>query len=190
MMWSVCLECSEHQVCFLGRSNVGKSSLISVLLNAHPQVNVRVSKKPGHTKTVNLFRLGRRFTLVDMPGYGYNMPRNFQQSVEVYLSSSRRLCRTFLLVDGVAGLTSTDVVALDMLREFGVPFTVVMTKIDKAGRHKLLQNVLAMMKTCEESGGHGCFSQPFLVSSKTGDGLILLQTFIAYITGCIAVQGL
>ncbi|KAL8558299.1 hypothetical protein ACOMHN_059546 [Nucella lapillus] len=178
------------EVCFLGRSNVGKSSLIGGLLSAHPQVIVRVSKKPGHTKTVNLFRMGNRFTLVDMPGYGHHMPQNFQQSVETYLNSSRRLCRTFLLVDGEVGLTSTDAIALGMLQEFGVPFVVVLTKIDKAGRYKLLQNVLAMTKTCQESGGHGCFSQPFLVSSKTGVGMVFLQTFIAYITGCIAIKGL
>ncbi|KAK7495291.1 hypothetical protein BaRGS_00013473 [Batillaria attramentaria] len=181
---------SLPEVAFLGRSNVGKSSLIQCLLRAHSNVHVSVSKTPGHTRTLNLYRLGQHFTLVDMPGYGYNMPLNFQQSVELYLQSSRRLCRTFLLLDGQVGLTKGDHTAIQMLREFGVPYVVVVTKIDKVGRHVLLRNLLSVMEYCHGEAGHTCFSQPFLVSSRTQDGVTLLQTFIAYITGCVRIQGL
>ncbi|KAK7097357.1 hypothetical protein V1264_004348 [Littorina saxatilis] len=178
------------EVCFLGRSNVGKSSLISCLLFAHPQVRVSVSSKPGHTKKLNLYRVGSHFTLVDMPGYGHGMPPSFQHSVETYLSTRRRLCRTFLLVDGDTGLTGTDLTALDMLKEFGISYVIVLTKIDKAGRHKLLTNLMKILEVSRHKAGHTCFSQPFLVSSKNGDGVMLLQTFIAYLTGCVQIKGL
>lgn len=176
------------EVCFLGRSNVGKSSLLRCILEAHKDVKISVSKHPGHTKTINLYQVRHFLTLVDMPGYGHNMPSNFKDSVEKYLHTRKRLCRTFLLVDAEVGLTSSDHTALDMLSDFGISFVVVLTKIDKAGKHKLLRNVLSIMESCNQSAGHTCFSQPFLVSSKMGDGVLLLQTFIAYVTGCVQIK--
>ncbi|XP_046369414.2 GTP-binding protein 8-like [Haliotis rufescens] len=178
------------EVAFLGRSNVGKSSLIQAMFSEVPNVEVRVSRKPGHTKTLNFFQVGKSFSLVDMPGYGYNMPDHFQESVEKYLQTRRRLCRTFILIDGQVGLTKTDEVGLKMMEEFKIPYVVVMTKIDKAGRHTLVSNLLSFLEVRNNSTGHCCFPQPFLVSSKSGEGLALLQTFIAYITGCIHVEGL
>ncbi|PVD34728.1 hypothetical protein C0Q70_06005 [Pomacea canaliculata] len=182
-------ESSLPEVAFLGRSNVGKSSLIRSILGAHPQVRVNISKKPGHTKALNLYCIRHHFTLVDMPGYGFNMPHNFEKSVEAYLCSSRRLCRTFLLVDADVGLTCTDNIALGMMKEAGIPFVIVLTKIDKASRHKVLKNLFAVVEACKQEGGHTCFSQPFLVSSHSGEGLLLLETFIAYVTGCIEIKG-
>ncbi|XP_046561985.1 GTP-binding protein 8-like [Haliotis rubra] len=178
------------EVAFLGRSNVGKSSLIQAMFSEVPNVEVRVSRKPGHTKTLNFFQVGKSFSLVDMPGYGFNMPEHFQESVEKYLQTRCRLCRTFILIDGQVGLTKADEVGLKMMEEFKIPYVVVMTKIDKAGRHTLVSNLLSFLEVRKNSTGHCCFPQPFLVSSKSGEGLALLQTFIAYITGCIHVQGL
>lgn len=112
----------QPEVCFIGRSNVGKSSLIKTLFSLTPEVQVRVSKTPGHTKKMNFFRVGRAFTLVDMPGYGHRAPRDFVDMVEPYLHSRKNLVRTFLLVDGSVGLQGADMVALEMCEEIRRPW--------------------------------------------------------------------
>ncbi|NXB50595.1 GTPB8 protein, partial [Leucopsar rothschildi] len=170
------------QVCFIGRSNVGKSSLIRALFSLAPEVEVRVSKTPGHTKKINFFKVGKYFTLVDMPGYGYRAPQDFVEMVEAYLQERRNLKRTFLLVDGVVGLQKTDHIAIEMLEEFGIPYVMVLTKIDRASRGVLLKNVLEIQEFVKEST-QGCFPQLFLVSSVESSGVHLLRCFVAHVTG-------
>ncbi|KAM6098882.1 GTP-binding protein 8 isoform 2-T4 [Theristicus caerulescens] len=169
-------------VCFIGRSNVGKSSLIRALFSLSPEVEVRVSKTPGHTKKMNFFKVGKYFTLVDMPGYGYRAPQDFVEMVEAYLQERRNLKRTFLLVDGVVGLQKTDHVAVEMLEEFGIPYVMVLTKIDRAARGLLLKNVLEIQEFVKEKT-QGCFPQLFLVSSLEFSGVHLLRCFVAHVTG-------
>ncbi|KFP07664.1 GTP-binding protein 8, partial [Calypte anna] len=170
------------QVCFIGRSNVGKSSLIRALFSLSPEVEVRVSKTPGHTKKMNFFKVGKYFTLVDMPGYGYRAPQDFVEMVEAYLQERRNLKRTFLLVDSVVGLQTTDHTAVEMLEEFGIPYVMVLTKIDRASRGLLLKNVLKIHDFVKEET-QGCFPQLFLVSSLEFSGVHLLRCFVAHVTG-------
>ncbi|NXH15288.1 GTPB8 protein, partial [Bucco capensis] len=170
------------EVCFIGRSNVGKSSLIRALFSLSPEVEVRVSKTPGHTKKMNFFKVGKYFTLVDMPGYGYRAPQDFVEMVEAYLQERRNLKRTFLLVDGVVGLQKTDHIAVEMLEEFGIPYVMVLTKIDRAPRGLLLKNVLGIQDFVKEKA-QGCFPQLFLVSSLEFSGVHLLRCFLAHVTG-------
>ncbi|XP_009328818.1 PREDICTED: GTP-binding protein 8 [Pygoscelis adeliae] len=170
------------QVCFIGRSNVGKSSLIRALFSLSPEVEVRVSKTPGHTKKMNFFKVGKYFTLVDMPGYGYRAPQDFVEMVEAYLQERHNLKRTFLLVDGVVGLQKTDHIAVEMLEEFGIPYVMVLTKIDRASRGLLLKNVLEIQEFVKEKT-QGCFPQLFLVSSLEFSGVHLLRCFVAHVTG-------
>ncbi|XP_057269097.1 GTP-binding protein 8 isoform X2 [Pezoporus wallicus] len=169
-------------VCFIGRSNVGKSSLIRALFSLSPEVEVRVSKTPGHTKKMNFFKVGKYFTLVDMPGYGYRAPQDFVEMVEAYLQERHNLKRTFMLVDGVAGLHKTDHIAVEMLEEFGIPYVIVLTKIDRASRGLLLKNVLEIQEYVKEKT-QGCFPQLFLVSSLEFSGVHLLRCFVAHVTG-------
>ncbi|CAI5656586.1 unnamed protein product [Oreochromis niloticus] len=115
----------QPEVCFIGRSNVGKSSLIKALFSLTPEVEVRVSKTPGHTKKMNFFRVGKAFTIVDMPGYGHKAPRDFVDMVEPYLYTRKNLVRTFLLVDGSVGLQKADLIALEMCEETGCPYVEV-----------------------------------------------------------------
>ncbi|XP_071428371.1 GTP-binding protein 8 [Pithys albifrons albifrons] len=170
------------EVCFIGRSNVGKSSLIRALFSLAPEVEVRVSKTPGHTKKMNFFKVGKYFTLVDMPGYGYRAPQDFVEMVEAYLQERHNLKRTFLLVDGVVGLQKTDHIAVEMLEEFGIPYVMVLTKIDRAARGLLLKNVLGIQEFIKENT-QGCFPQLFLVSSVEFSGVHLLRCFVAHVTG-------
>ncbi|XP_063250066.1 GTP-binding protein 8 isoform X2 [Prinia subflava] len=173
---------SIDYVCFIGRSNVGKSSLIRALFSLAPEVEIRVSKTPGHTKKMNFFKVGKYFTLVDMPGYGYRAPQDFVEMVEAYLQERHNLKRTFLLVDGVVGLQKADHIAVEMLEEFGIPYVMVLTKIDRASRGLLLKNVLEIQEFVKENT-QGCFPQLFLVSSVAFSGVHLLRCFVAHVTG-------
>ncbi|XP_045203374.2 GTP-binding protein 8-like isoform X2 [Mercenaria mercenaria] len=174
------------EVAFIGRSNVGKSSLIQMLLS-HTDALVRVSKKPGSTKLLNFFQVGKRFTLVDMPGYGYNMPEHYASSVENFLSTRKNLKMTFLLIDGY-GPNTVDAERFEMINSMNIDYCIVMTKIDKAKPGTLLKSFMTVLKYRNKT--HHCFPQPFLVSSVNGEGVPLLQAFITYVTGCVSFQGL
>lgn len=178
---------SQPEVCFIGRSNVGKSSLIKALFSLAPDVEVRVSKTPGHTKKMNFFKVGKAFTMVDMPGYGHKAPKDFVEMVEPYLETRKNLVRTFLLVDGCVGLLKTDMIALEMCEEFRRPYVIVVTKIDKSRQGALLTNLLHMQEVIKTQT-LGCFPQPFLVSSLHFSGIHLLRCFIAHVTGNIQLR--
>ncbi|KAM6978824.1 GTP-binding protein 8 [Tautogolabrus adspersus] len=174
----------QPEVCFIGRSNVGKSSLIKGLFALTPEVEVRVSKTPGHTKKMNFFRVGKAFTLVDMPGYGHRAPKDFVDMVEPYLYSRTNLMRTFLLVDGSVGLQRADLIALEMCEEIRRPYVIVVTKIDKCTRGTLLTNLMNLQDVVK-SQTTSCFPQPFLISALNFWGIYLLRCFIAHVTGSI-----
>ncbi|XP_015464105.2 GTP-binding protein 8 [Astyanax mexicanus] len=175
-------ELTQPEVCFIGRSNVGKSSLIRALFSLAPEVEVRVSKTPGHTRKLNFFTVGRAFTLVDMPGYGHRAPGDFVDMVEPYLQQRHNLVRTFLLVDGGAGLQKLDLVAVEMCEEFGIPYVLVVTKIDRTRQGALLALLLQLQDFIKDQTST-CFAQPFLVSSVQYSGIHLLRCFIAHVTG-------
>lgn len=177
----------QPEVCFIGRSNVGKSSLIKALFSLTPEVEVRVSKTPGHTKKMNFFRVGKAFTIVDMPGYGHKAPRDFVDMVEPYLYTRKNLVRTFLLVDGSVGLQKADLIALEMCEETGCPYVMVVTKIDKCGSGTLLTNLLNLQDVVKTETT-SCFPQPFLISSLQFGGIYLLRCFIAHVTGSIRLK--
>ncbi|XP_012588828.1 PREDICTED: GTP-binding protein 8 isoform X2 [Condylura cristata] len=136
----------------------------------------------GHTKKMNFFKVGKYFTLVDMPGYGYRAPEDFVDMVETYLKERRNLVRTFLLVDSVVGIQKTDNIAIEMCEEFALPYVMVLTKIDKSSKGHLLKQVLQIQKFVDTKT-QGCFPQLFPVSAVTYSGIHLLKCFIANITG-------
>ncbi len=134
------LPATPAEVAFVGRSNVGKSSLINALAN-HRQL-AKVSNTPGRTQLLNMFSLPSGASVVDLPGYGYaKVPgreqAGWQQMIEGYLLRREGLELVFVLVDGEIGPTKLDVQMLDWLRANGVPHTVVATKLDKVKPSKL-----------------------------------------------------
>nr|XP_060626741.1 GTP-binding protein 8 [Anolis sagrei ordinatus]XP_060626742.1 GTP-binding protein 8 [Anolis sagrei ordinatus] len=173
---------SLPEVCFLGRSNVGKSCLIKALFSLAPDVEVRVSKNPGHTKKLNFFKVGKFFTLVDMPGFGYRAPKDFAEMVEPYLNHRPNLQRTFLLVDAQIGIQEIDNIAIEMLEEFGIPYALVLTKIDKASKRVMATNVLKIQDFVKKKT-QVCFPQLFPVSSLYYSGIHILRCFIAHVAG-------
>ncbi len=134
------LPATPAEVAFVGRSNVGKSSLINALANRRQLA--KVSNTPGRTQLLNMFALPTGASVVDLPGYGYaKVPAReqagWQQMIEGYLLNREGLELVFVLVDGEIGPTKLDVQMLDWLRANGVPHTVVATKLDKVKPSKL-----------------------------------------------------
>ena len=131
---------SPREVAFVGRSNVGKSSLINALANQRQLA--KVSNTPGRTQLLNMFQLASGGTVVDLPGYGYaKVPgrerAGWRSMIEGYLLERERLELVLVLVDGEIGPTKLDVQMLDWLRANEVPHTVVATKLDKVRPSKL-----------------------------------------------------
>ena len=122
------------EVAFVGRSNVGKSSLINAV--AHQRQLARVSNTPGRTQLINVFSHVAGGAVVDLPGYGYakvpgHIRGDWSSMIEGYLLEREELVMVFVLVDGEIGPTPLDVQMLEWLRYNDVPHTVVATKSDK-----------------------------------------------------------
>ena len=121
------------EIAFLGRSNVGKSSLLNALVG---EKLAFVSSTPGRTQVLACFKLQPRGTLVDCPGYGYakvskELRREWPAMIEEYLLGREELVKALLLVDGEIGPTASDLTMLAWLRENDVPHAVIATKRDK-----------------------------------------------------------
>ncbi|HBL17276.1 MAG: ribosome biogenesis GTP-binding protein YsxC [Elusimicrobia bacterium GWA2_69_24] len=127
------------EVTFVGRSNVGKSSLLNALCRRNV---ARVSGTPGRTRTINVFLAGADRWLVDLPGYGYVKGRPGDRAgwgpmIESYLTGRPSLRMVFALVDAKVGPTELDAQMLDWLRDKGLPWRVVATKSDKVKGSRL-----------------------------------------------------
>ncbi|CAN5657506.1 ribosome biogenesis GTP-binding protein YihA/YsxC [soil metagenome] len=122
------------EVAVVGRSNVGKSSLINAL--SHRKGLAKVSKTPGRTQLINYFAMGEKAAVVDLPGYGFaNAPARvratWQAMIEGYLLERDEIAMIMVLVDGEIGPTKLDTQMLEWLQSYGRPYTVVATKHDK-----------------------------------------------------------
>lgn len=125
------------EIAFAGRSNVGKSSLINVLVNRRSLV--RTSSTPGRTQLINFFDINGTFNLVDLPGYGYaKVPLSVKKAwgpmMRTYLESRETLKAVVFILDIRREPRVEDIQFLDWLEEFGVPTIPVITKIDKVNR--------------------------------------------------------
>ncbi|XP_070606064.1 GTP-binding protein 8 isoform X2 [Erythrolamprus reginae] len=136
----------------------------------------------GHTKKMNFFKVGKFFTMVDMPGYGYKAPKDFAEMVEPYLNERQNLKRTFLLVDAKEGIQEMDKIAVEMLEEFGIPYVLVLTKIDIASKSAMAKNVLQIQDFVKKNA-QACFPQLFPISSLNYTGIHVLRCFIVHVTG-------
>lgn len=140
---------SQHQQCpkpdrpeyaFIGRSNVGKSSLINALTN-HGNL-AKISAKPGKTQVINHFMINDAWYLVDLPGYGYAQVsqterQKWAQMIDEYLFNRENLACTFVLIDSRIEPQKIDLEFMQKLGEKGVPFCLVFTKTDKLTVHQL-----------------------------------------------------
>ncbi len=128
------------EICFAGRSNVGKSSLINALTNRKGLA--RASNTPGRTRELNYFNVDDRLNLVDLPGYGYaRAPKteisNWTRLTRAFLRGRAGLRRVFLLIDSRHGIKPTDIELMEMLDDAAVTYQLVLTKIDKIKKTEL-----------------------------------------------------
>jgi len=168
------------EICFAGRSNVGKSSLINALTGRRGLA--RASNTPGRTQEINFFTVGPDHYLVDLPGYGYaNAPlakvEKWQRLLKQYLSGRASLRRAFVLVDARHGIKPVDEEIMALLDSSAVTFQCVLTKSDKV-KAKDRDRVLAQVR--ERLGAHpAAFPEIVLTSSEKGDGIETLRAIIA-----------
>ncbi|MBE6086607.1 MAG: YihA family ribosome biogenesis GTP-binding protein [Clostridium beijerinckii] len=138
------------EVAFVGRSNVGKSSLINSLTNRKKLA--KVSQTPGKTRLVNFFLINDDFYLVDLPGYGYAKVSKAEKdswgkTVEMYLTGREQLKRVVLLVDSRHKPTGDDIIMHEWIKHFGYDVIVVATKSDKLTRNELKKNEKVIKET-------------------------------------------
>lgn len=168
------------EVCFAGRSNVGKSSLINALTGR--KALARTSNTPGRTQEINFFTMGEDHYLVDVPGYGYaNAPlpvvEKWQRLLKAYLSGRPSLRRVFLLIDARHGPKKVDVEIMEMLSKSAVTFQVVMTKCDKLKSDDLAK---VTERTITEIRKYpAAYPELVQTSSAKGEGLETLRAIVA-----------
>lgn len=137
---------SVKEIAFVGKSNVGKSSLINAFTNRKSLA--RVSNTPGRTQQINFFQVGDLFRIVDLPGYGYakvsaSAQKQWGKLILSYLEKRRNLKLIFLLIDSRHGIKEHDIQVMEILRTFDIKYSVVFTKADKLKKEQeqnLLQN--------------------------------------------------
>ncbi len=168
------------EICFAGRSNVGKSSLINALTNR--KALARASNTPGRTQQLNYFDVGGRLYLVDLPGYGFaEAPKKvvdaWQALLKAYLRGRPTLRRVFLLIDGRHGPKPADAEIMSLLDAAAVTFQTVITKADKPKKGAL---EAAIAKTAETLQKHPtAYPEILVTSSETGRGAPSLRAAIA-----------
>ncbi|XP_004349393.2 GTPase EngB [Capsaspora owczarzaki ATCC 30864] len=155
----------------IGRSNVGKSSLINALV--HSTTLVRTSATPGHTKTLNFFSIGRRIGVVDCPGYGYRAQEEWMDNLGTMLSTRSTIRQVLLLIDPMHGLKTTDLEVMQLLEELEKPFQIVFTKSDRMDG-KLDMAVMRATEIIARQTTH-CMPFPFPVSVLQNKGLGVLR---------------
>lgn len=175
-----CVSSPSHKKCptdgrpeyaFIGRSNVGKSSLINMLTGVKGLA--KTSGRPGKTQLINHFLINNEWYLVDLPGYGYARTSKstrevFSQMIREYFLHRETLVNTYVLIDSRIPPQRIDVEFINFLGQNGVPLTIVYTKTDKEKQREVMANVKAMKQTLGEMWEE--LPTMFLTSSLTGYG--------------------
>jgi GTP-binding protein len=178
--YKLCPNEKKAEYAFIGRSNVGKSSLINALTNNKSLA--KTSGKPGKTQLINHFLINEDWYMVDLPGYGYAKTSKvlrvrFHKMINDYLLNRKNLICLFVLIDSRHDLQSIDNEFMQFLAENNIPFAMVFTKIDKQGKSTLAKNFnkfkTTMLNDWETLPKH------FMTSSIKKTGLKELLSYIS-----------
>lgn len=166
------------EVAFIGRSNVGKSSLINSITNSDIAI---VSKTPGRTKQINFFQIENMVTLVDMPGYGYAKAdkkevENWNDLILKYLLKRVNLKRVFLLIDSRHLIKSNDEEMMEILDRSGILYQVILTKIDEITQKQLELNIKSLENIFSKHPA--LFGEILFASSKNNIGISQIRDVI------------
>ncbi len=184
------LKCPKDQIpeyAFIGRSNVGKSSLINMLTN-HKKL-AKTSGKPGKTQLINHFKINEEWFLVDLPGYGYakvskTKRKTFQSFIKDYFLQREQLVCSFILIDSRHEPQKIDLEFMQFLGENGIPFAIIFTKADKLGGATLNKNITKykkeLLKTWENVPTN------FITSAETAMGKDDVLQFIDQVNSKVA----
>ena len=178
-----CPESKMPEYAFIGRSNVGKSSLINMITGKKGLA--MTSSKPGKTQLINHFIINDSWFLVDLPGYGYAQRgkegrENIRIIIEDYILEREQLTNLFVLLDCRLEAQKIDLEFMEWLGENGIPFSIVFTKIDKLGGGKLREKLNAYTKKLLESWEE--LPPILLTSSEKKEGKEELLNYIDEIT--------
>ena len=163
-------EAGLPEIAFAGRSNVGKSSLINLLLNR--KALAKVSSSPGKTRTINFFNINNgEFRLVDLPGYGYakvskSMSEDWGKMMETFLTKREGLLKVVQLVDSRHEPSAQDRQMYEFLQYYGLDGIVVATKADKLSKNELAKNMALIRKSLKMEKGDVLIATSSL--SRTG----------------------
>jgi len=168
------------EIAFLGRSNVGKSSLVNALTGR--RTLARTSNTPGRTRQINFFALGDRLMLVDLPGYGYaeaskSAVQAWTRTVQHYLRARNSLRRVCLLIDSRHGLKEPDRPILRLCDSAGLSYQVVLTKTDKPGATELATTAGSVLGELAKHGA--AHPEIHLTSAEKGPGIAALRAALA-----------
>lgn len=177
-----CPQDGMPEYAFIGRSNVGKSSLINMLTGRNKLA--MTSSTPGKTLLINHFLINKSWYLVDLPGYGYakrdrKSQEQIKQIIESYILRREQMTCLFLLVDSRLEPQRIDLTFIEWLGENGVPFAIVFTKADKLGSGKLKLNIQAYLEKLQEQWEE--LPPYFITSSEDRTGRNELLNYIAKI---------
>ncbi len=185
----LCPKADKPEFAFIGRSNVGKSSLINMLVN---QKNLaKTSANPGKTQLINHFEINSKWYLVDLPGYGYakvaqSSRRRWEQMIENYLRKRENLINIFILIDSRHKPQKIDLEFVNQLGEWQIPFTLVFTKADKEKPGVVKRNHDAFLNALKEVWEF--LPQSFITSAEKKTGKEEVLTFIGQCLEKVALK--
>mgnify|MGYP006096177843 CR=1 FL=1 len=169
---------NEHlpECCFIGRSNVGKSSIINAVTKSRKLA--KTSKTPGRTQSINSFLINNKINIVDLPGYGYakiskTKREELAEIINSYLINRENLKQIFVLIDCKVGIKGSDIDILDIISESNKKFSLILTKIDKCALsfvNKQKDSLLSLLKNYKTN-----FKTVFISSSSKNIGIVDIQ---------------
>ena len=168
------------EFCFVGRSNVGKSSIINAITNSKKLA--KISKTPGRTQSINLFNINNKINLCDLPGYGYAKVtkkdiQNWYKLTNFYFYERVNLRTVCLLVDARRDVSKDDKSMINFLDEIGLSWTLILTKVDKLKQNDLIQKKSDMKEIINKSSA--AFPFIFMTSSIKKIGFEDLRAYIS-----------
>ena len=165
------------EIAFVGRSNVGKSSLINALTNRKNLA--KTSNTPGRTQLINFFLVNDRISFVDLPGYGFakvsrSIQKDWGRMIDIYLKERRNLALVVMILDIRRDPSPDDLSLRDWLDLYRIPYLYVLTKADKFSNNQCLTR----QKSIEKALGAQAFNRTVLFSAKTRRGLDRIYEFL------------